>query len=1022
MTRPAKPPRSRRLIPLALAAMLAGQPLARAAETEVITGRDGGDGGLVVLVEPGDTALAQALARTDRHLVVALSADAGRVARMDEAFAQAGVHPVADAMHWRQPAALPFQTHTVNSLVLDAETARRLGADEVRRVIVPGYGFALIDGQELRKPRPEGMDTWLGWNRDGTGNRMSRDTELRPPNSIRWLTGPRHGGPHIVADRVHYLEAAFGSGHYHYGAIFGRRPFEGHARDAFSGVHLWKLRYDDSPTLLPWNNIFFSDGARLFLPADGAGRAPRGQPPTHVDMQVRDIRTGEVLAEALPHARWGERVRAGEIRTGDWGMAFSWYHRIISDGTRIYQADGGHIVRALRADGGEVLWERSVENDGFADMVATDGTTLAVVVASTDNFPAPSFRNFNRNANRAKVILGLDPATGRERWRYDGAEGYPLAFLIVDHGVVAAASHLVGPRHVQERATSMRSTPEVAASSFLVSLDAATGREHFRHAGTEAFAELNNRGDRAGLNVRSDRIIYNESMYAYAYDIRSGRLLGEVDWQTRFTGWSATTQNYLLNGTRFLSHDGTVDEESGISHSDYGSFNRPAHGALHIAGGFRTTSSRRSVGETMALAHEARFPDPVPDGQRLLTRGRATGVRNAAPADWPTFRGDFARRGWRPADGPARLTPAWQTAIGNLPAYDGPGIRYDWEQNSDSPGVITQAVADAQRVLVSVPDRHEIVCLNLSDGQERWRTRLSARSAAPPTLAGDVAFVGLNDGTVSALNLNDGAVIWTFLAAPYERYHNAHQQIESTHPVRSSPVLHDGLLYVAAGRHGRSDNGVFVWALDPATGEPRNRTVITDQHVNDVMQLANGRLMVAYSYLDPATLRGMDGRGSPVIIPDEQGHDGGMGWIGPYLLWRGYRVHGPDGMRRAGPAIQTDTAFWRFIAGAFAEMAFDDVGEHQRVIRTASEHFADRTGPRSLLTFLAGAGRYHYAVTRAGGNIRVAVADTSAETQETYDFEIARGRELVIPDSIAIAHGHVILTTTAGRVLAFRAP
>ncbi len=987
-----------------------------------ITGREGGDGGLVLLVEPGDSSLAQALAGSDRHLVVALSADAAKVAQMDTAFAQAGVHPAADAIHWLSPEVLPFQSHAVNIIIMDGVTAARLGNTEIQRVLVPGYGFALIDGQEVRKPRPDTMDTWLGWNRDATGNRMSRDTELQVPNSIRWLTGPRTTGPHLITERVHYLEASFGS-RYNYQHIYGREPMEGHARDAFSGVHLWKLRYNPNPSLLLWNQIMVSDGERLFLPADGAGNARRGQPPEHIDFQVRNVVTGEVLTNRLSTAQWGPRVREGKIRPGDWNQDFAWSYRFITDGTRIYQADGGHTVRALSPDGSQVLWEKSLENDGFADMVATDGNILALVIAKTDNFPAPSFRNFNRNNNIAKAVVGLDPATGEERWRYDGVNDAPLSFLIVDHGVVVAATHLIGSRHVRPGGSSMRSTPEVAAASLLVSLDAATGREHFKRAGNEGFADLNNRGDRASLNVRSDRIVYNESMFAISFDIRTGNLIENFDWGTRVTGWSPATVNFLMNDCRFRATDGSVDSNPGISASDYGSFHRVANGAYYIAGGFRTTSDRRSVGETMALAYEARFPERLAETQRLLVSGTAQGVRAPAPADWPTLRGDFARRGWTTADGPAKVDAAWQTQIDNLPAHD-LGLRYDWEQNSQSPGIITQPVADAERVLISIPDSHEIVCLGLADGRERWRTRLSGRSAAPPTLAGDVAFVGVNDGTVSAIDLSDGSIIWTFLAAPFERYHNAHQQIESTHPVRSSPILYNGTLYVAAGRHGKSDTGILLWALDPATGTPRNNTTITDQHVNDIMQLVNDRLIVAYSHLNPASLEAAGGRGGgPSVSPDQRGHDGGHGWIGPSHLWRGYRVHGNE-LQGVGPAIQTDSEFWRFTAGAFAEMHFDDVRNHKRVVRTGHERdFATRTGSNtSMSTYLAGAGNYLYAFARGGKNIRISICDVAAETQEIYNFEITQGREQIIPDGIAIAHGHVILTTTAGRVLAFKQP
>ncbi len=61
--------------------LLAVMPRATAADLQTITSREGGEAGLVVLVEPADVTLATELAAAGRHLVVALSADAARVAQ-----------------------------------------------------------------------------------------------------------------------------------------------------------------------------------------------------------------------------------------------------------------------------------------------------------------------------------------------------------------------------------------------------------------------------------------------------------------------------------------------------------------------------------------------------------------------------------------------------------------------------------------------------------------------------------------------------------------------------------------------------------------------------------------------------------------------------------------------------------------------------------------------------------------------------------------------------------------------------
>jgi outer membrane protein assembly factor BamB len=1022
---------------------------------ESITGRDGGDAGLVVLVEPATPNLARELAAGGRHLVVALSADAGRVAHMDEAFTQAGVHPLADAMHWRNPDRLPFQSNAVNVLVVDRATATRLGDAEIQRALVPGYGFALVDGREVRKPRPEGMDVWLGWNANATGNRLSRDM-LDPPNSIQWLGG-RRGTPsnlHLVSDRVHLTHGRSTGLSRTYNVLHGTSPRDTHGRDAFSGVARWSMHHGMGG-YWDWNRMVFTDGQRLFLPQPDAGTRSRSEGPRPLLMESRNLLTGEILQESLPLIQWSQRLERQEIRMGDWNMNNFLTLRVISDGTRVYQADGANTVRALNADATRKLWEVTFPKGEFTDMVATDGKVLAVVLASTDDNPVSSQRHFERSDNISKAIVALDPATGRQLWRYDGVKGFPLKYLIVDFGAVVAASHINDPQGAAPKASpGGRASHAQVANNMLVALDRDTGRERFRRQGAKDFMDVPHlSGQRASLSVSDRHIIYNESTVVYLFDLHTGKTLNSVKGRNfrHHTRWSANTLRWIIHKNVFLSYDGKVSDTTPaeISNEDYGGFSKPANGMFYITGGFAQASSPLHLGEVLALTREDNLPDMLPDNRRLLVTGQARGIREAAPADWPTFRGDFGRRAWKPVNGPAgELKPAWSATI--LTGRPEGALPYGWSMNSDSPGPITQPVADGQRVLVAVPDRHELVCLNLANGSVRWRTRFSGRVAAPPTLAGEVAFVGVNDGTVSAINLDDGSVIWTFLAAPYERLHNAHQQIESTHPVRSSPILLDGLLYVAAGRHGRADNGIFVWALDAATGQPRAWERVTGRQINDIMQVVAGRLRLTLTDFAPRTLAKStaDWDVAPYIAPASGTFGGHHGWIAPGYLFNGHAFQHPG--KRGGDsdrtcmqqaaggggfvrpsghgggvsgATQRDDRFALFKGGSYEERSLQDSDQVLRRIRVTDGRFARSDSFENM----AGSGRYHYLVARSdqrdtGRRIQVAVIDTKAETVAMTGVEIADAHEEVIPDGIAIAHGHVIITTTAGRVLAFTAP
>ncbi|MCC5850158.1 MAG: PQQ-binding-like beta-propeller repeat protein [Verrucomicrobia bacterium] len=979
-----------------------------ALELADITERDGGDGGLVVLVEPVDTALAQQLAGTDRHLTVLLSADAAKVTQWDEALGVAGAHPNADALHWRTPAVLPFQSNLVNVLVLDRATAARLGEDEVRRVLVPGHGFALIDGHEFRQPRPEGMDVWLGYGRDGSGNRASRDTELQPPNSIQWLMGPRDvrgNDPHMISDRFHIIHHGWYQGE-KFGEVFPGGRSDLFVRDAFNGITRWSMPHNGGSDF-PWGMMAFSDGRRHYQVKNNHRRT----------MEIRDLATGEVVQENLRHLKWAEHFGDEEnprsVRMARRPESFSM--RVFTDGTRIYHLDGGNIIRAMSLDGQDLLWEHTLPDGEYSDMGAIDGDALAVVVSSTYDYPVASNRNQRDNTNIAKAIMGLDPATGELRWRYDGVEGYPLFYFTVDHGFVVASAHLDSPGSARDnRPHSTRPTLDQVAGNILVSLDAATGREHFKRTD---FSDLRNDSLRQNLNVFPDRIVINEERLAYVVDVRTGETLhARIDLGGPRNGWNATTPNWIISNGLFVSHDGSETHDAGvrITWPQYSSFSKPANGMFYVPPGLETIHGSSHVGLMTALVHED-LPSPLADDQRLIVSGQASGSLPAT-GDWHALRADHQRSGYNPVDGPASLDLAW-TAQVDIPSQEG-NMAEGRQLNNAIPGALTPAVIDSQRVLVAGVDDHRLICYDLTNGSERWSLRLGGRMVGPPTLAGEVAFVGVNDGTVSAVNLSDGSIIWTFLAAPYERLLSAHHQLESTHPV-FPPVLHNGTLYVNAGRHGYADNGIFVWGLNPADGSVRSKTNVKNDHVNDLMQVVGERLRIVNTDLNPETLAASDAdrRAAPNVFLQTGGKVGGAGWIRPHIGWRGYQMNSESDSSGGGLVTLMADGFASYTRGRFHEYAFNDLSNSRKEIEVG-----DISDPQ-----VAGAGRYHYVAGREAGRgaeraIRLAVIDTEAGNVSAR-FEIpAEAREQVVTDGVSIAHGHVIVTTTAGRVLAFRAP
>ena len=79
--------------------------------------------------------------------------------------------------------------------------------------------------------------------------------------------------------------------------------------------------------------------------------------------------------------------------------------------------------------------------------------------------------------------------------------------------------------------------------------------------------------------------------------------------------------------------------------------------------------------------------------------------------------------------------------------------------------------------------------------------------------------LGCADGCVYALRVADGELIWRFRAAPCDRRIVAFGQLESPWPAHGSVLVRDGVAFVTAGRSSFLDGGIYVFALDPMTGE-----------------------------------------------------------------------------------------------------------------------------------------------------------------------------------------------------------
>jgi outer membrane protein assembly factor BamB len=769
-------------------------PALEVAAEQADTARDiieaaGVRGGLVVHVGCGDGRLTAALRAGDGHLVHGLDADPAHVAAARRHVAELGLSGKV-SVDRLPPGHLPYVDNLVRLLV--AEDPSGLSADEIMRVLAPGGVAYLKSGGGWRKsvkPWPETIDReWTHYLRGPDNNAVARDSVVGPPRHVQWLAGPRWTRNHHTLSSVSSAVTADGR-LFHLADEASpaniRLPARWAvvARDAFSGVTLWKKPiqswvdhrhpFRQGPPQAP--RLLVASADRLYTSLELSG-----------PVSALDAATGETV-ESYP-----ETVGAEEI--------------VLVNDTLLVLVGAPEAEQAFAHPAPRQQQRPPNEKSLLAVDTATGKTLWRWQPGGR---PAP--KTLASDGARAYVrmgdgAVGLDLRSGRQLWRYGdvtAARGGGITFgrdtLVVAQGVVLFT---VGGK--------------------LAAVSAEDGTELWqREAGSGFHAPPD-------LFVIGELVWHKTNYYAdsnppvashpeiEAMDLRTGevRVRDSIADQVKTGGHhyrchrAKATSRFVIAGKRGVE----MIDLGGEDHSrnnwvrgacQYGVL--PANGLLyvppHSCGCYMETMlhgfwalAARQPATTDAKHHPA-------EGARL-EKGPAYGRVGEAPTreadDWPTYRGDPLRRAVAAAEVPPRLRQEWQARLG---------------------GRLTQPVVAGGCVLVADADGGMVYALDEASGHVRWRHLAGGRVDSPPTIHEGTALFGSADGRVTCLRLSDGEMVWRFLAAPADLRTVAMDRLESLWPVHGSVLLLNGVAYCSAGRSSWLDGGIHLYGLDPATGK-----------------------------------------------------------------------------------------------------------------------------------------------------------------------------------------------------------
>jgi outer membrane protein assembly factor BamB len=785
-------------------------------------------GGLIVHLGCGEGRLTAALGAEDRFAVQGLEADAEKVERARRYIRELGRYGRVSIDHWAGGDRLPYADNLVNLLVVSGPSP--VDRAELQRVLCPGGAAVFlandkgpVTDDKLVKPWPDEFDEWPHYLHGPDNNAVSQDTAVGPPQRMQWVNGPAYARSHEINSSMAGMVSAGGRLFYIWdegplGLADPRFPAKWSliARDGFNGKTLWKRplpdwgwqqwhaasRWDDPreraqmlrhlPATLPRRLVATAD--RLYVTL--GYEAP---------VSVLDAATGQPLQEFAGTALADElllvddvlvlRVRTPEHRP-DRNV---WSNMAVRQNGRVMAVD----VRD-----GAVLWQSEPE--------AMAPLTLAV----------HGQRIFYSNYDQ---VVCLDRSSGRERWRSesvaggDGHRGTGGTLVARDDVVLYAQVPAAGGGHFgQLRAYSAETGQLLWTGPRYAGPGITNPPDLFLIDNLVWLGETRLPVDNMETEMRRE-----------GYDPLTGQVVREVS-VPKLTSpghhyrcyRSKATQRYLLlpkRGVEFLdlAGDDHMRHDWLRAPCIYGVL--PCNGMLYLAPHQCVCYQGVLLSNFNALiAGSPADPQPL-SWQARLHRGPAWGSVAASETaagqqtgedDWPMYRRDPRRSGSIGCMMPDDLPQRWEVALS---------------------GPVTPPVVADGRLLVAEKDGHTVHALDADTGRTLWTYTAGGRVDSPPTVHGGLVLFGSADGCVYCLRAADGGEVWRFRAAPQERRIAAFGQFESAWPVHGSVVVQNdvtadpprAVAYFTAGRSSFLDGGIYVYGLDPQTGQVLHQTVLS---------------------------------------------------------------------------------------------------------------------------------------------------------------------------------------------------
>ena len=785
-------------------------------------------GGLIVHLGCGDGEGTVALRSAENCVVHGLAANPGDLKKARGLVQSKGLYGPISIDLCPDTGRLPYCEELVNLVVVSDETLA--DEEEVMRVLAPG-GVARIGEKRIVKPWPKDVDEWQQHFRNADNNAVAQDDRVGPPHRFRWIADPEWSRAHLNLPSINSMVSAGGRlftiedwASTELPSLPGQ--FSLIARDAFNGIVLWRYPL---PDWQPVNCYVKFTPIQLQRQLAAVGDRVYCTPGLNAPVTVFDAKTGAILKtyegtadtqEFVYHDKTLYIVKGDPTDTRYVGR---WLGKSHAD-TAFPQGAYGPVIRskaeaqssimAVDCVSGKTLWKT-----GSGTMAGYRGGSVGV---SGDKLVF---------CTRSQLVC-LNRRDGKRIWnapvttRLSMTPGVGVTLILsadmvfwADLKTVAAHSLKDGRQIWADVLGSAKVSP---ADQDGVEKTNATRMGHFK-APDLYLAQ----------GVLWSR--YNQ-LKNVGYDPKTGKVVSNLP-QTMNKPMGhdrcyrhRVTEKYYINsatgGSDFLKFDGSGEFPNPWVRSTCGIGYLPCNGLLYVGPEACSCNNLVLMTAMNALATDPTLTKPGEyvkvETRELLEKGPAYGTVNAPKAErafWPTHRGNTARGGFTPQTLSPDLKPRWRIKV---------------EARASAP------VIAEEKVFVADVDAFAVCALSVDDGRELWRYATGSRVDSAPTYHKGMLLFGSRDGWLYCLRASDGTLAWRFKDLP-DRLISAYGWLESAWPVSGSVLVQNDRVYFGAGRNSFLDGGIFLYALEPATGEVLHRTRLVGPYGPDGFPVMNSK-------------------------------------------------------------------------------------------------------------------------------------------------------------------------------------